>query len=148
MFKLLEQDDYSLYDYLSDEEKKVIKRKIIKGILSTDMAQHFSLIEKFQSIDFKEPKEEDRDEFFGTIIHAMDIGNPLLKFSNYYEQATLVSQEFHDQTIMEKIHGLEVTSFFIFKDVDGFLQSQVGFINTFVIPLFQIISDNYEVDYC
>lgn len=48
---------------------------------------------------------------------------------------------------MEKLHGLDVTGFFVHKDQDGFLNSQIGFIGTFVLPLFKMISDNYDVDY-
>lgn len=36
------------------------------------------------------------------IIHAFDIGNPMLTFECFMEQSELLMQEFHSQTILEQ----------------------------------------------
>lgn len=125
---------------MNPEEQKKLREKIIEGIICTDISLHFQLVEFLKTVDCLHPAEETRNKLIGTIIHMMDIGNPLLTFANYMDQASLVTQEFHDQTIMEQVNGLEVTKFFVFQNLDGFLHSQVGFMQTFVLPIFQTVS--------
>ena len=96
MLRKLDQEHQAVFEYLTKEDKKILKQQIIEGIICTDISLHFSLIEFIKKIDMKNPKEEEKNKFIGTMIHLADIGNPLLPFSHYIEQSSLVSQEFHD----------------------------------------------------
>ncbi len=101
-----------IFDYLSLEQRKEIKATFMESIILTDMAFHFESLEKFKNLNSNEIGDESNLNFLiGLMLHAADIGNPILKFDFYIEQAALVTQEFHDQTISEKLNNLEVTTF-------------------------------------
>ena len=144
--KLLDKEKYSLFDYQNKEENLKTRKLLIETIISTDMKFHFSNLERLKTINLKKIEDKDLNFILGTIMHACDIGNPFLKFDLYKEQASLVVQEFHDQTISEENNGLEVTKFFIFKDLDGFYNSQKGFIDIFVIPLYKEICTQLDIN--
>lgn len=143
--KLLDREKYAIFDYQSKEQNLETRQLLIETIISTDMKFHFSNLEKLKKLDLKKIEEKDMNFVLGNLMHTCDIGNPLLNFDLYKEQASLVVQEFHDQTISEQNNGLEVTKFFIFKDLDGFYNSQKGFIDFFVLPLYKEICTQLDL---
>lgn len=73
--------------------------------------------------------EQIRDQVVPSLIHAFDIGNPVLAREGYFQQAQLLAQEFNQQTLMEREEGVAITSFFVFSGEKGFLNSQIFFAN-------------------
>ena len=61
------------------------------------------------------------------MVHGADLNNPCLEIQNYLNWATLLTQEFHDQTIAEKAVGLDPTGMLIYKGEVGFYHGQQFF---------------------
>ena len=55
--------------------------------------------------------------------------------------ARLCHQEFQHQTVEEKLLGVPVTQFLLYKDEAGFYSSQKYFAGSLVLPLFVAIQD-------
>jgi len=68
-------------------------------------------------------------------MHACDIGNPCLEYKNYHNWASLITQEFNDETVKEEEHNLTVTGFKKFTNKLGYLKGQCYFAGKIMILL-------------
>lgn len=75
-----------------------------------------------------------------SIIHACDIGNPCLEYSNYMNWAALLTIEFDTQHKEEVQQGLELTPMLQYVDKTAFFKGQIGFCKHFVLPLWKQMS--------
>jgi len=123
---LLRQPENNIFCNFSAEETSRATQLIIEAILATDMADHFSLINKFgktQLADFTK-----NDNFLtGYVVHAGDLGNLCLDFDGYAAWGKLITQEFQHQTECEKRHQLKESEFMKFKGRESFVKDQLFF---------------------
>ena len=83
-----------------------------------------------------------KQEFLNVLIHAADISNPTKPLDIYKVWAQKVVDEFFRQGDMEKRLGLPV-SFNCDRNTVQLSQSQVGFIDAIVLPLFSVINEYF-----
>ena len=109
-------------------------------ILSTDMGKHMHMLARFKdkrtpslATPFKTSSQSDREFLLGMVVHACDIGNPCLEFQNYKNWASLIVQEFHDETVLEAKDNLPVTGFKKWSSYPGFLGGQIFFLGFFTL---------------
>ena len=81
-----------------------------------------------------------RQEFLSVIIHTADVSNPTKPFEIYKQWAHRCIEEFFKQGDMEKRLNLPV-SFNCDRDTVSLPQSQLGFIDAIVSPLFSIVCE-------
>ena len=91
-----------------------------------------------------------RQEFLNVLIHSADVSNPSKPLEIYKQWAKRCVDEFFKQGDMEKRLGMAV-SFNCDRDTVTLPQSQVGFIDAIVFPLFSVICEffpglNFTVD--
>lgn len=152
-FKLIKANDsMNIFTELKGEEYKLVRKRMIKCILATDMifhAKQFSFlkltIEKYgisKGTNIDQVIKGDKTELFNLqqdfldiIIHACDISNPTKPFEIYTFWADRVMEEFWLQGDKEKELGMNI-SFLCDRNTTTKAQGQVGFMEGVVGPYF------------
>ena len=90
LFQILSFEEYNIFENISASDYAVIKKSIVKSILHTDMAVHNNNVEAFKELRVKLNQsgsnitQDDTNTLVATLLHAMDINNGTLEYSNYY----------------------------------------------------------------
>ncbi len=103
--------------------------------LETSLPPEVIAIFKTRSLDLQQPQK--RKFLMNNLVHAADIGNPVLPYERYVDWSYLVSQEFQQQFEKEVKYHLPVTETYRYMNEESFLKGQVVFIGTFVLPLWR-----------
>jgi hypothetical protein len=131
----------------TDCDPQQFRKTLIKTILATDMSLHNFVIEKFLSAirNYDISNEDHRQSFSDIILHACDIGNPVLKFDLATVWSFKIIQEFNEQVWKEEKLGIPVTEYMrIGSDIQKIKRNQIGFIDMFIHPLWQVILPHLE----
>ena len=118
--------------FIVTEKKSILKyfrSTIIKAILATDMVHHAKKVKDVRDIARKMIKARETNEVVepfdisdensrmllcSIVIHSADLSNPVIyDFEVVYKWASMVCEEFHAQTVMEKEAGLPVTAYLV-----------------------------------
>jgi hypothetical protein len=154
-FKVLSKDEFNIFKNFTPEEYRICRRRIIDGIIATDMANHQKVLtatktkvelydivkgENFEKIVTDEETSKNLAKLFDSqqcilnmILHTADISNPG-KPSKVSEQWTKkVYGEFFMQGDLEKEKGLPVSNF-CDRNTTNVNKAMVGFITFVVAP--------------
>ena len=173
-FKVLSKDEFNIFKNFTPEEYRICRRRIIDGIIATDMANHQKVLtatktkvelydivkgENFEKIVTDEETSKNLAKLFDSqqcilnmILHTADISNPG-KPSKVSEQWTKkVYGEFFMQGDLEKEKGLPISNF-CDRNTTNVNKAMVGFITFVVAPtidaLVNIIPEVSDYsDYC
>ncbi|QDS72160.1 hypothetical protein FKW77_004496 [Venturia effusa] len=133
-----------------------MRKLMINSILATDMGLHFKYMQDLGNLQAKlahnnnsldgwnlKVQEEYRDLACGLLIKCADISNVARKFDVASQWATILTDEFSNQGLMEL--ELEIpTQLFggppIRDNIVKMGESQIGFMNIFARPLFESVS--------
>ena len=150
-FALTMEEDKDLFSLLSGEDYKHVRELMIEMVLSTDIAQHFSLLTKFRTRfldkEVGEVKAEDRVLGLSFLLHASDISNPSRPWEMCRKWTSLVMKEFWEQGDQERARHLEVT-YLMDRYTVNIPKSQISFIDVIVSPVifaFKEIRPKFEV---
>lgn len=153
-FKVLMKEGYNIFETLTPEEYRIVRRRMIENILATDMTNHArylaTLKSKLETFDIRSGKNVDRMIFEDNItktyenqqsvlnicIHAADISNPAKPLNIYKTWVDMVFVEFFNQGDIEKSSGYQV-SLLCDREATNINKAQVGFINFVVLPTFE-----------
>ena len=172
LFKLLKNEENNILENIKNDDYKIIRKRIINGILSTDMANHgkvMSIIHaKINSnIDLNDVdndnkkkfelfsnnpkmKFQEQQELLNFFIHCSDLAHNTKSFNISIIWVELLHKEFWNQGDREKKENLPV-SFLCDREGINIPNSQVGFIKGFILPTFEILISvfptlNYTLD--
>ena len=139
-------------------------RKVVtQGILSTDMAVHFGLVEKLREfvdgreregrggeLDVGHISEGQRLVLFCVYLHAADISNPCKRWELHKRWTDGLQQEMLGQGAKEANEGLERSLNTDPKELYGRVgEVTCGFVRTYVLPLFALLQRLMpEVELC
>jgi cAMP-specific phosphodiesterase 4 len=155
-FKVLLQEDKNIFYDFTNEEYKLVRKRMINCILATDMVQHFSSIpslqKKLESYNIKNgqnveklidsndklKKFENQQNILNFLIHSSDISNPAKPINVYDEWVDRVFIEFFNQGDKEKEAGFPI-SYLCDRSTVDINTAQIGFINGIVLPTFEIL---------
>ena len=105
-------EQYNIFEKLSNQDYKRMRELMIKCVLTTDMAKHFSELAKFKSRiaaeDFN-PKEGDKDFAISMAMHLADISNPTKLWSTCRKWTDLLFEEFFIQGDAERKAGMKIS---------------------------------------
>ena len=154
LFRILKKEENDILEKLNTDEKKLIRKRMISEILSTDMAFHVKVISvikaKIPGQIFDEEKKfelfsqnpnnkfQEQQELLDFFIHAADLAHNAKLFSISIQWVELLSNEFWIQGDKEKSMNLPI-SFLCDRERYDIPTSQVGFIKGFIIPTFDIL---------
>ena len=156
LFRTIRNPETDIFEKLSVQDYKTIRKRMIGNILSTDMANHGKIMTviksriainkaenktKFELLSGNEKtKFEEQQSLFDFLIHSADLAHNTKLFNISLKWVELLSEEFWLQGDKEKSMNLPV-SFLCDRDDYNIPQSQVGFIKGFIMPTFGCLVD-------
>ena len=173
-FKELQHDEYNIFINFSPEEYRICRRRMIDGVISTDMANHVKVLNtmktKSESFNINKGKNfenifQDNDDnknmvklfdkqqdMLNMIIHTADISNPGKpdKISSLWTKR--VYDEFFIQGDLEKKQNLPISNF-CDRNTTNINKAMIGFISFVVGPtidtLTNLVPEVYDyTEYC
>ena len=154
LFRTIRNPETDIFEKLSVQDYKTIRKRMVGNILATDMANHGKIMTviksritinkaenktKFELLSGNEKtKFEEQQSLFDFLIHAADLAHNTKLFNISLKWVELLSEEFWLQGDKEKSMNLPV-SFLCDRDNYNIPQSQVGFIKGFIIPTFDCL---------
>lgn len=154
-FKLLSQDEYNILKHFKPEEYRILRRRIIEGIIATDMANHQKVLSATKAkietykvskgVNFEKIFDVETSKLFDAqqnilnmCLHTADISNPA-KPSKVSEGWTeKVYEEFFRQGDVEKKLNMQV-SLMCDRETTSINKAMIGFINFVVMPTIDIL---------
>ena len=156
LFRTIRNPESDIFEKLSVQDYKTIRKRMIGNILATDMANHGKIMTviksriainkaenktKFELLSGNEKtKFEEQQSLFDFLIHAADLAHNTKIFKLSLKWVELLSEEFWLQGDKEKSMNLPV-SFLCDREDYNVPQSQVGFIKGFIMPTFGCLVD-------
>lgn len=155
-FKIIMRKEYNIFTKFNPAEFRLIRKRMIESILSTDMTNHSknltALKNKLTVIgitdsndvtkiieDVDNSKKFDNQQLvINNIIHSADISNPVKLPQIYKKWVDLVFREFYHQGDLEKKESLPI-SLLCDRSTTDINKSQIGFIKFVVRPSFETI---------
>ena len=160
-FKVLSHSHCNIYKNFSPEEFRICRRRMIEGVLATDMANHQSVLSNikakiasfninkgnnFESIFKSKEIQSNLSKLFeaqqgvlNMLIHSADISNPAKPDKISEAWTKRVYDEFFVQGDMEKEMGLPISNF-CDRNTTNINKAMIGFINYVVLPTFDLLS--------
>ena len=164
LFKTLRKDEHNIFEKLSTQDYKKIRKKMISEILATDMAIHGKVLNNIRSkipedllneaeknkkirikkfelitdINNEETTNEEKQALFDYFIHSADLGHNTKIFDISLRWVELLSEEFWLQGDKERQMNLNI-SFLCDRDTTNVPKSQVGFIGGFIIQSYNFL---------
>ena len=157
---ILKNPENNIFENLSEDNFRLCRKNIIECILGTDMTLHNKKyvafkrrlkaenIKKGENIDKLFTKLDPinaynlKVEFLSFILHAADISNPTKPLVIYKEWSQRCVEEFFQQGDLERKKGLPI-SFNCDRKAVSLPQSQLGFIDVIVSPLFTVLNEYF-----
>ena len=157
---ILKNPNNNIFENLSDDDYKLCRKNIIECVLGTDMTLHnnkyLAFKRRLQSERIKKGENFDKYlmkldpmnsynvkvEFLSFIIHAADISNPTKPLEVYKEWGQRCIEEFFKQGDLERKKGLSI-SFNCDRNIVSLPQSQLGFMDVIVLPLFTVLNEYF-----
>ena len=154
LFRTIRKQETDIFENLSVQDYKTIRKRMIGNILATDMVNHgkiMTVIKTRLSINIAENKQkfellsgneetkfEEQQSLFDFMIHAADLAHNTKLFNISLKWVELLSEEFWLQGDTEKNMKLPV-SFLCDRQNYNIPKSQIGFIKGFIIPTFDCL---------
>lgn len=141
-FRVLKNDRCHFVRPLALKQQQLFRKVMIEAILATDMAFHFSGVEKFKATCKAEGTDvchwNSTMPLLEVALHAGDLSNVCRPQNLALKWTDAVLQEFFAQGDRERVMGYEVSPLCNRKAVSK-ANSQIGFINFIVEPLIMAI---------
>ena len=157
LFRIIRKDETNIFEKLSVENYKKIRKRMISQILATDMANHGEVIslirtkiKPFEEDDkqIKDPKNnfvllsgnektkfDEQQILFNYLIHCADLGHNCKKYEISKKWVKELCEEFWSQGDKEKSLGIPV-SFLCDREKIDVPSSQVGFLRGLILTTF------------
>ena len=163
LFCILKKDENNIFEILSVNDYKDIRKRMISEILATDMFYHKKIVslaeskisqikgDKFEFIsNDKESIKQEQQCLLDFFIHLADLGHNAKLFDISLKWVELLSEEFWLQGDKEKSLGISI-SFLCDRENTNVPQGQINFIRGFILPTFNVLSTlfpglNYTVE--
>ena len=156
LFNIIKKDETNIFEKLSVENYKNIRKRMIRQILATDMANHGEVMSLIRT-KIKLSKEQKDEQFIlltgnektkfdeqqvllNYLIHMADLGHNCKKYEISKKWVRVLCEEFWIQGDKEKSLGIPV-SFLCDRDKIDVPASQVNFLKGFIISSFDSLVD-------
>ena len=162
LFKIIREDKNNIFEKMSTQSYKILRKRIISQILATDMANHGKVTSLIKSkvdlyklenerIENEEKKHkfvllsgnektkfDEQQSLLDYLIHSADLGHNTRPFNISIKWVELLSEEYWLQGDKEKKENLPI-SFLCDREKFDIPNSQVGFIKGFVITTYECL---------
>ncbi|KAJ3036722.1 hypothetical protein HDV00_002435 [Rhizophlyctis rosea] len=149
-FDIAQKPETNIFDGLDNDRYREARKLIISMVVATDMAQHFTYINKLKTKiaagALKLEDAGDRGLALEIAIKCADLNNPTKPKEQSVQWAMRVMEEFFEQGDREKKMGLPVSKFMDRNDTN-IPKCQIGFMDVLVVPLFDAWSGCIQTDF-
>lgn len=143
-FKLIRNNkNCDIFDGLSVETYKYMRKNMIQYVLGTDMINHqeqTQFITDNKNMFNSQVTPHCKHRLLEILLHAADISNSAKEYDNYMQFAVLVNAEFLDQGDREKKMGLPPSPG-CDRATFNFYSGQIGFVENIILPFFVVFTD-------
>ena len=111
-FQVLAKDSYNIFKNLTENDKKLCKKIIIRSIMDTDLSKHFEILKNFdQKIknNFDIKNEIHKLNLISICLKTADIGHAAKELELHKTWSRRVTEEFFRQGDREKELGLSIS---------------------------------------
>mmetsp|Transcript_9486 Transcript_9486/g.21716 ORF Transcript_9486/g.21716 Transcript_9486/m.21716 type:complete len:647 (+) Transcript_9486:65-2005(+) len=148
-FHVLRHQEANILSELDAATSTEARALIVKTILSTDMAQHFSFLKTLEtkaSLDLDTPA--DRQLLYNMLLKCADVSNEVRPFKVCKRWANNLMEEFFAQGDLEREIGMPVTPMMDREKVT-LPKMQTGFCDAILLPAFRAVSRHLpELKHC
>lgn len=140
LFSILKTKQSDITQALNPEDYLVFRKLAISLILATDLQRHFDKQAEFKAALEAGPSLEDvefRQMTLEICLKCADIGHGAKELRLHKQWSCLITKEFFRQGEMERKLGLTISPI-CNKELVVLSKSQIGFIEVFVKPLFEM----------
>lgn len=147
---VLQQPDCNFLENLTAVESQQVHKLVVKLVLATDMAKHSKGLKKLQrvvgsvilsnkleAISAESFTEQDALVGLQTALKCADLGHLALPWSSHMRWVRRLEEEFFAQGDQERKEGMSEVSFLMDRNKQGAADTQVGFFDSVVFPLFR-----------
>ncbi|KAJ3416598.1 hypothetical protein HDV05_000880 [Chytridiales sp. JEL 0842] len=149
-FEVAQDPAANIFACFDLEKRRELRKLIISMVVATDMAQHFTYINKLKSKvsagSLKLEETGDRALVLDMAIKCADLNNPTKSLESCQNWAFRVMEEFFKQGDRERKLGMPVSKFMDRTDTN-IPKCQIGFIDILVIPLFETFSQCVQTEF-
>ncbi|XP_061482033.1 dual specificity calcium/calmodulin-dependent 3',5'-cyclic nucleotide phosphodiesterase 1A-like [Rhineura floridana] len=144
-YQLMQNEEMNILANLTNEEWRELRRLVIEMVLATDMSHHFQQMKFVKHIlkCVQHIKRLDKDKIMSMIVHAADISHPSKPWELHQHWAKALMEEFFKQGDKEAALGLPISSL-CDRKTTNIAESQIGFIDVIVKPVFSLIIEAAE----
>lgn len=138
-FSIIQQEEFSIFKDLNNDEFKDIRKLMIELVLATDASLHFTDLAKFKSrvgADDFDASGDDKLSVLRMATHLADISNPVKPFKLALIWTGLLYDEFFKQGDKE-IEAGRNPSFLMDRKITNIAGCSVGFMNMLVSPAYE-----------
>lgn len=142
--------DCNIFEDLGPEVYNLVRKRMVAGILATDMKHHGEHVGILKEFEVGEPSDSQSQFLVEVLMHAADISNPFMPADKSKRWAVCLNEEFSLQAEKEAELGLPVTSFMSgLHEPQVAAKSLLGFIDFVVTPftssVFRLFPDLAEL---
>ena len=142
----------NIFCNLANDDYKLIRRRMIELILSTDMSNHSKVNSIMKNVFYdnnnnykRQYNMEEQQNIMNFLLHTADISHCSKHFNISFKWTELLNQEFWREGDDEKEKKIQV-GFLCDRNNADTPRSQVGFIKGIVLPTFEILYKAFPVE--
>jgi cAMP-specific phosphodiesterase 4/calcium/calmodulin-dependent 3',5'-cyclic nucleotide phosphodiesterase len=142
---VLQREDCNFLASLCAEEARILRKLVVDMVLSTDMAEHGTLLKSFKegsnsATPFIPTSPEGARLSLQLALKCADLGHLSLCWTNHLRWVRLLEEEFFAQGDREAKHEMLEISFLMDRSKPGASDTQMGFFDFVVLPLFRALA--------
>eukprot|EP00644_Phytophthora_capsici_P016110 jgi/Phyca11/534810/estExt2_fgenesh1_pg.C_PHYCAscaffold_280053 len=123
--------------------RRVVRKRIIRAILATDMHRHASIVAKLHEAQVRGSRNDDetlRELLVDAVVHSADISGPTQSEEQHFRWTTRLLQEFNEQHAEEVELGISATAFMDTRpDSAEFARVNLAFVDSCAFPLWKAL---------
>ncbi|KAK1931200.1 3',5'-cyclic-nucleotide phosphodiesterase regA [Phytophthora citrophthora] len=123
--------------------RRVVRKRIIRAILATDMHRHASIVAKLHEAQVRGSRKDDeslRELLVDAVVHSADISGPTQSEEQHFRWTTRLLQEFNEQHAEEVELGISATAFMDTRpDSAEFARVNLAFVDSCAFPLWKAL---------
>jgi len=154
-WKVLQRPECNFLENVTVKEYQQLRRLVVDLVLTTDMAEHGTTLKKFKDIedfkksdvviagDFTAMSAQDALVVLQLALKCADLGHLSLSWTSHMRWVQRLEEEFFAQGDAEEKLGMPEISFLMDRKKQGASDTQVGFFDFVVLPIFGALAGSF-----
>jgi hypothetical protein len=152
-FAKLTMPEHNFLEKLSPQEYREVRQLVLDMVLATDMTGHGKLLSELKGL-CSEHAGSDQEQLLPksakqaslalqVTLKCADVGHLALEWKSHMRWVLRLEEEFFTQGDMEKAQKMDKISFLMDRNKPGVSQTQSGFFDFIVLPLFRTFAEAF-----